>query len=164
LASTGVDLGLAVRAQGDQLGPVPDGLAEFPDRWWGDPRFGQPAHPQQVGKVRGVPQIVLHPAVLEGLHPERVGQVQTRLARQSLQDVDRPVPAVGTFQDDLRVLSGPGHDLCQCQRRVGDLDRFQHFAGVRGPHDHAAPAMQVDPHKLTPVVPFHPRGLLRRET
>ena len=50
----GVDLALQARAQPDQLRPVPHPAAQLPGRGWGDPRLGQPAHPQQIGQVRGV--------------------------------------------------------------------------------------------------------------
>ena len=52
----------------------------------------QPAHPQQVGQVRGVPLVVLDPPVAERLHPQRVRQVHFRPGL--LQHVRCPVPAV----------------------------------------------------------------------
>ena len=57
-----------MRAQRDQLGPVPYQLAELPGRRGRDPCLREATHPQQVGQVGGVSEIVLHPAVLEGLH------------------------------------------------------------------------------------------------
>jgi hypothetical protein len=41
-------------AQPGQLVPVAGQLTQLPDLGRRDPRFGQPAHPQQVGQVRGV--------------------------------------------------------------------------------------------------------------
>jgi len=70
-----VDLGLEPRAQRDELGPVPDLLAELPGGRRGDPRLGQPAHPQQISKISGVAFVVLDPSVGEAFHPQRVGQV-----------------------------------------------------------------------------------------
>ena len=37
----GVDLGLEAGAQMDELGSVADEFAQFAQRWWGDPGFGQ---------------------------------------------------------------------------------------------------------------------------
>ena len=71
----GVDLALQARAQPDQLGPVPHPAAQLPGGRRGDPRLGQPAHPQQVGQVRGVALVVLHPPQREHLHPQRVRQM-----------------------------------------------------------------------------------------
>jgi len=39
-----VDLALQVRAQPDQLGPVPHPVAQLPRHGRGDPGLGQPAH------------------------------------------------------------------------------------------------------------------------
>jgi hypothetical protein len=57
----GVDLGLAVAADPDELGPMPDQLPQFPGRWRGDPRLGKSPHPQQVGKVGGISFVVPSP-------------------------------------------------------------------------------------------------------
>ena len=65
----GVDLALQARAQPDQLGPVPHPAAQLPGRRWGDPRLGQPAHPQQIGQIRGVALVVLHPPVARTSSP-----------------------------------------------------------------------------------------------
>ena len=51
LASTAWTCGLAAAAQRDQLGPVPHQLAQLPGRRRGDPRLGQPTHPQQIGQI-----------------------------------------------------------------------------------------------------------------
>ena len=64
-----VDLGLAVRTQPDQLGPVPHQLTQLPRRRRSDPRLRQAPHPHQIRQVHRVPQVVLHPTVLNGLHP-----------------------------------------------------------------------------------------------
>jgi len=93
---------------------VPDQLAQFPGRRRCDPRLGQTPHPQQVAQVDRIPEVVLHPSVLEGLHTQRVSQVRARAALG--QGVGRPVPAVGRLDDDLGVLPGPGHRLGQGQR------------------------------------------------
>ena len=58
------------------------------------------AHPKQVGEMRRVPHVVLHPPVLEPLHSQRVGQVHGRA--QLGERVRRPVPAVRSFQHDFR--------------------------------------------------------------
>jgi hypothetical protein len=46
-----VYLVLAAGAQPDQLDPVSCELPQLPHRVRGDPRLGQPAHPQQVSKI-----------------------------------------------------------------------------------------------------------------
>jgi len=73
-----VDLALQARAQPDQLGPVAHPAAQLPTGGWGDPRLGQPAHPQQVGQVGGVALIVLHPPQGEHLYPQWMCQVHVR--------------------------------------------------------------------------------------
>jgi hypothetical protein len=42
-------------ARVDQLVPAAADLPQLADLARGDPRLGQPAHPQQAGQVRGVP-------------------------------------------------------------------------------------------------------------
>ena len=44
--------GTSVRPQPDQLGPVAHQLAQLPGGRRGDPRLGQPAHPQQISQIR----------------------------------------------------------------------------------------------------------------
>ena len=73
-----VDLALQLRAQPDQLGPVPHQLAQLPGRRRGDPRLRQPTHPQQIGQIGGVPLVVLHPPVRERLDPQRMRQMHLR--------------------------------------------------------------------------------------
>jgi hypothetical protein len=68
-------LGLEPGPQCDQLGSVPHRLPQRPHRRWGDPRLGQPAHPQQVGQIRRVPDIVFDPPVGETLDAQRMRQM-----------------------------------------------------------------------------------------
>jgi hypothetical protein len=64
-----VHLVLAASAQAHQLDPVPRELPQLADLSRGDPRLGQPAHPQQIGKISRVFLVVLDPAVAE--RPDR---------------------------------------------------------------------------------------------
>jgi hypothetical protein len=50
-------------------------LPQLADLVRGDPRLGQPAHPQQVSQIGRVTLVVFDPAVAERLDPERVRQV-----------------------------------------------------------------------------------------
>jgi hypothetical protein len=72
LGQHGVHLVPARGTEPDQLVPVPGELAQLPDLRRRDPRLRQPAHPQQVGQVRGIALIVLDPAVGERLDPQRM--------------------------------------------------------------------------------------------
>ncbi len=100
-----MDLGLAAAAQPDQLGPVPHQLPQLPRGRRRDPRLRQPPHPQQVGQVRGIAEVVLDPPVLKRLHPQRMRQMHPSTRR--LQGVDRPVPAIGGLQHHLGILTQP---------------------------------------------------------
>jgi hypothetical protein len=93
-------------AEPDQLVPVTGQLAQLPDLRRRDPRLGQPAHPQQVGQVRGVTLIVFDPAVGERLDPQRMRQVHLRPGL--LEHVHGPVPAVRRLDHHPRVLPRPG--------------------------------------------------------
>ena len=156
-----MDLGLEARAQRDQLGPVTDQFPKLAGGRRGNPRLGQPPHPQQVGKIRSVAFVVLDAPVGETLDAQGVRQVYP--GAPVLQHVYRPVPAVGRFEDYLRRLTGLGDLRGQRDRVVVDAHRLQPLAGLgRHPHDHAAPAVQVDTHDLPPVVSCVHRGLLRR--
>jgi hypothetical protein len=117
-----VDLALAARAQRDELGPVPHQLPQLPRGRRRDPRLGKPAHPQQVGQVRGVPHVVLDPAMLEHLHPERVRQVND--STRGLEGVRGPVPAVRRLEHDLGRLTRPGDHGGERVQVVVDPHRF----------------------------------------
>jgi hypothetical protein len=54
---------------------MPHQLAQLADLGRGDPRLGESAHPQQVGQIRGIAQVVLHPPLGKALDPQRVRQV-----------------------------------------------------------------------------------------
>ena len=102
---------------------------------WGDPRLGQPAHPQQVRQVRGVAHVVLHPPIGESLDPQRVRQVHPGAGLG--QHVRRPVPAVRCFEHDLRFGPALADLTGQRQRIVGDPHAAQLLAclgrGARSP-------------------------------
>jgi hypothetical protein len=97
-----------VRTQPDQLGPVPDKLTQLPGGRGRDPCLGQAAHPQQVGQVRSIANIVLDPAVLKGL----------TIAILSDTDTVRQLAA-----SDAELARGEGEteqSLADAMRRRGD--------------------------------------------
>ena len=151
-----VDLALQARAQPDQLGPMPHPPPQLPGRGWGDPRLGQAAHAQQIGQIRGVTLVVLHPPVGEHLHPERMRQVHG--GAELGEGVRGPIPAVRGFEHHLGCLPGAGHHRLQVLRVVGDPYRFQLLAGVGHAHQHAAAAVQIHPDNLAACVMFAHEG------
>nr|WP_245773871.1 hypothetical protein [Pseudonocardia ammonioxydans] len=56
-----VHLVLQVRAQRDQLGPMPHQLGQLSGGRRRDPCLRQATHPQQIGQIRGVAFVVLDP-------------------------------------------------------------------------------------------------------
>ena len=145
-----MDLGLAVRAQRDQLGPVPDQLAELPSRRRRDPGLREPTHPEQVGQVGRVPKVVLHPPVLKRLHTQRVGQMHPGPGFP--EGVDRPIPAIGGLEHHLWILPGALDHPIQALDVVEDPDRLQHFPGPGRSDDHTAPPVQINTNELLPCV------------
>ena len=117
--------------------PVAGQLAQLPDLQRCEPRLWQPAHPQQVGQVRGVTLIVFDPAVGERLDSQRMGQVHLRA--RFLEHVRGPVPAVRGLDHHPRVLSGLGDLTPQRRRAVGDPHGLQLPAVLGHPHQHASP-------------------------
>ena len=136
-----MDLGLEVRAQVDELAPVADELADLSELWRGDPGLGQASHAEQIDQVGGVVLVVLHPPVAPVV-PQRVGQVDRGAAL--LEDVSRPVPAIGGLEDHLRVLSGLGQLDGQGLGVVVDADRLEGLARLSSPDDDAASSVQID--------------------
>src|SRR5664279_5407015 len=153
LASTACTSALQCERKPDQLGPVPDQLTQLPCGRGRDPRLGKAAHPQQVRQVLGVPKVVLDPAVLTCLDPQRVSQVHA--GTPGLQPVHRPVPAVGGLQHHLRAVAGPGHHRRQPLHVIDDPHRLQHLTSFGGPDDHRPATVQIDSHKLFPCIRFH---------
>jgi len=156
LGQHGVNLGLAVATESDKLRPMPDQLTQLTGRRRRDPRLRQAAHPQQVGQIGGVTLVVLHPPVLERLHPQRVRQMNLRA--EFLQGIRRPIPAVGGLQHDLRGLAGPGHHLAQPVDPVHDAHAFQHVTAFRGANDHRPSTVQIDTHELLTHIRFAHKG------
>ncbi len=150
LGQHAVDLVLATGPQAHELDPVARQLPELPHLVRGDPRLGQPPHPQQVRKIRRVPDIVFDPAVGERLDSERVRQMDLRPGCR--QDISGPVPPVRGLQHHSRVLPGPGDRPAQLRRAVRDLRRAETPAVPGHPHQHAAPAVQIHAHDLPAVI------------
>jgi hypothetical protein len=151
----GVHLGLEPRSQRHQLGPVAHELPQLPQLWWGDPRLGQVVTAEAMGDLGGVPLVVLHPPS---------GPVQTRRVHQvhrgatGLEEVHRPVPAVGCLQGHLRVGARFRQGHPQCHRIVVHPHGGQLLAVFVHAHDHRPPPVQVDAHVLS----FHDRSSLSR--
>jgi hypothetical protein len=146
-------LGLAVAADPDQLRPVPDQFPQLTCFRRGDPRLRESAHPQQIGEILGVAFVVLDPPILEGFHPQRMSQMHVGAGR--LEGIDRPVPAVGRLEDDLRVDPGTRHHPIQRIDIIGDPDRLQHLTGIGRPNQHRAAPMQIDTHELLTCILRH---------
>jgi hypothetical protein len=83
----------------DELLALAHQFAELPDLGRGCPSFWKATHAQQVDEVFGVTLVVLHPAIAKALDAERMSQVD--LGAALVEDVDRPVPAVGGLEDHL---------------------------------------------------------------
>ena len=126
--------GLEPRADRDQLGAMPHQLAQLADLGRGDPGLRQPAHPQQVGKVGGIAQVVLHPPRGEALDPQRMRQMHpgTGLGEH----VRRPVPAIRGLEHHLRCLAGLADLRSQRHRIVHDPRVTQLLAALALTHDH----------------------------
>src|SRR5665811_2278811 len=144
---------VGLRTQPDELGPVPHQLTQLPGGRGRDPRLGQAAHPQQIGQVLGIANVVLDPAVLKGLDPQRVGQVD--VGTTGLQRIHGPVPTVGGLQHHLRALASPGHHRRQPLHVIDDPHRLQHLTTRSGSNDHRPTTVQIDSHKLLSCIRFH---------
>ncbi len=134
----------------DELAPIADEFAQFAQRWWGDPGFGQTSHAEQVDQVRGIALVVFHPPMAPVV-AERMGQMHRGPAL--FDHVGRPVPPIGRFQYHLGVLAGLGQLGRQGDGVVVDADRVERLACLVAAHDHAAPPVQVDADILCVAVP-----------
>jgi len=83
--------------------------------------------------------VVLDPAVAPVV-PERVGQVDVGAAL--LEDVGRPVPAIGGFEDHLAFGPGGCDGLSELEGLAQDLLDAE---GLGHPMDRRAATMHVDP-------------------
>jgi hypothetical protein len=74
-----------------------------------------------------------------------------------LEHVDRPVPPVGSLDDDLGIRSALGDRAGQRDRVVVDAHRVDHLAIRRLPHNHLPSPMQINTDILTshPDLPPH---------
>jgi hypothetical protein len=98
-----VYLCLQARAQRDHLGSIAHQLPQLPRRRRRDPRLRQPTQPQQIRQVPGVALVVLDPPVapvvarrMREMHPVAI----------RLEQVHRPVPAIGRLDHHLGVRAG----------------------------------------------------------
>jgi hypothetical protein len=98
-----VDLGLGTGAVADERVAIAHQLAQLSDLGWGDPALGQTAQGQHGGEVLGVADIILHASVPPVI-AERMGEVH--VGAELLEDIGRPVPAIGGLEDHLGL--GPG--------------------------------------------------------
>jgi hypothetical protein len=155
-----VHLRLEPGPQRDQLCSISHQLAQLPRRWRGDPRLGQPVHPQQIRQITGITHVVLHPPVPESLDTQWMREVHRGPGR--LQGVDRPVPAIGCLEHHLRMFSGLLDLQSQRDRVVDDPHRGQLLTGVGLSDDHRPLPVQIDPDDLVSVILVHRGHLLLR--
>jgi hypothetical protein len=112
-----VDLGLGTGAVPDERGAITHELAPLSDLGRRDPALGQAPEGQHGAQVLGVAHVVLDPAIAPVV-PERMGQVDA--GAEVLEDVGRPVPAIGGFQDHLGLGPGGGHGLGELEGLARD--------------------------------------------
>jgi hypothetical protein len=98
-----MDLRLRRGAQRGELGPVTDQLAQLPLLSRGDERFGQITAAQPVGQLGRVAHVVLDPPGVP-VQAKRVHQMHPGAV--GLQQVGRPVPAIGRLERHLGIRSG----------------------------------------------------------
>jgi hypothetical protein len=98
-----VDLGLGRGAQRGELGAVADQFAQLPLRRRSDEGLGQIPAAQPVRQLGRVAHIVLDPPGVP-VQAKRVHQMHVRAV--GLEQIRRPIPAVGRLESDLRI--GPG--------------------------------------------------------
>ena len=135
-------LGLDPGAKVAQLVSESDQLSELANLAVGRSSLGQSTQPQQVGQVPRVPFVVLHPPV-SPVVAVGVGQVDDIAV--FLEQIDRPIPAVGGLDHHVAAPGGLAHFLGQPDRVIVDSDAVDLFACLVHPIDHRTPAVQVDP-------------------
>ena len=86
--------------------------------------------------------VLLHPLGLEGVHPQRMGQVHP--GSDLLAGIHGPVPAMRGLQHHLRRLPAGGQQLLESLRIVLDSVAREHLALGVHPYHHRPPAVQVD--------------------
>ena len=145
-------LGLESGAQFNELGPVAHQLPQLTRRRRCDPGFGKSADAEQIDEIIGVPLVVLHSS-LAPVQPRRRCEVD--VGAEGLQQIDRPIPAIGRLDDHFRFLAGLCDDRGEIRRAVGDARLGQCVAVTVLADDDRAAAMEVD----TDVLSIH-RGLL----
>jgi hypothetical protein len=85
------------------------------------------------------------------------GMDEVHVGALGLQQIGRPVPAIGRFECHFGILAGVGHGESELERVVDHARGLEHLAMLGDSHDHRASTMKVDSHILSLV--FH-RSLL----
>jgi hypothetical protein len=145
-----VGLGLERGAQARQLVAVADELSELAGLGRGHPGFWEVAPAEAIGELGGVALVVLHPP---GVPVQTQWMDEVDLGPEFLEQVGRPVPAIGGLQGHLGLLAGPADGLPELPRFARDVGRLEDLAILVHAHHHRAAAVQVDSHVLSLV--FH---------
>jgi hypothetical protein len=127
---------------------VPHQLPQLPGHRRRDPRLRQPTQTEQVGQAGRIPDVVLNPAILESLRPQRMRQM--RVSATGPQRIHRPVPPVSRLEHHLRILTDPPHHAVKPVDIVEDPHGLQDVSALGSPNDHTPTAIQIDTHKLPP--------------
>ena len=130
-----VDLGLGTGAVPDERIAITHQLAQLSNLWRGDPALGQPPESQHGGQVLGVAHVVLDASV-PPVVAERMGQVD--VGAEVLEDIGRPVPAIGGFEDHLGLGPGSGHGLGELEGLADEALGAEHLAVFCHPDDGGA--------------------------
>ena len=136
-----VDLGLGTGAVPDERVAIAHQLAQLSDLWRRDPALGQAPEGQHGGQVLGVALVVLDASV-PPVVAERVGQVH--VGAEVLEQIGRPVPAIGGFEDHLGLGPGGGHGLGELEGLADEAFGAEHLAVFCHPDDGGAASVQVD--------------------
>ena len=133
-----VDLGLGTGPVPDERIAITHQLAQLSDLWWRDPALGQTPEGQHGGQVLGVAHVVLDASV-PPVVPERMGEVH--VGAEVLENIGRPVPAIGGFEDHLGLGPGSGHGLGEFEGLTDEAFGAEHLAVFSHSNDGRAASM-----------------------
>ena len=136
-----VDLGLGTGPVPDERIAIPHQLAQLSDLGRCDPALGEAPERQHGGQVLGVAHVVLD-ASIPPVVAERMGEVH--VGAEVLEDIGRPVPAIGGFEHHLGLWPGGGHGLGEFEGLADEALGAEHLAVFCHPNDGGTASMQVD--------------------
>jgi hypothetical protein len=128
-----MDLRLRRGTQRRELGPIADQLPQFPLLNWRDERLWEIPAAQPVRQLGRVTHVVLDPPGVP-VQPQRVHQMHMGAVR--LQQVRRPVPAIGRLERHLGISSGLRDRDGELNRVVHHLIDTEHLTVLVHTHDH----------------------------